>query len=64
MKYTGDAVQMAPFGDWDTFFADAKKVRLQLVLVIFEFSHLLKQNRKRFCEITVLTFVCSKIQVP
>lgn len=26
MKYTDKAVQMAPLGDWDTFFTDTKKV--------------------------------------
>uniref|UniRef100_A0A8C9Y947 Ubiquitin-like modifier-activating enzyme ATG7 n=1 Tax=Sander lucioperca TaxID=283035 RepID=A0A8C9Y947_SANLU len=26
MKYTDDTVQMAPLGDWDTFFTDTKKV--------------------------------------
>lgn len=32
MKYTDDSVQMAPLGDWDTFFTDAKKVRHWSVL--------------------------------
>lgn len=26
MKYTDDIVQLAPLGDWDKFFTDAKKV--------------------------------------
>lgn len=33
MKYTDDAVQMAPLEDWDTFFTDTKKVLLKCVFM-------------------------------
>lgn len=47
MKYTDDTVQMAPLGDWDTFFTDAKKVLHQFVLgVFFNIFHLVKHQKK------------------
>lgn len=40
-KYTDDTVQIAPLGDWDTFFTDAKKV---LLFYLFNFFKATDKN--------------------